>query len=148
MLEAQKTNTRKRTQEPLPTMAGLRLTRQRQEVYNILMEERDHPTASIVFSRVRKKMPAISLATVYNCLDALVKHRIVRQVNFEREPSRFCPNLVEHGHFCDSETGVIYDVTFKEGVQLHDVMNLPAGACVSEMEFALRGTIAPPAKKS
>lgn len=142
MIGMQKNKAKRKAQTALPTVAGLRLTRQRQEVYNVLMEKRDHPTANQVFTRVRNRIPSISLATVYNCLDALVKHRLVRQVNFDREPSRFCPNLVEHGHFSDMETGAIYDVIFKDGVSLDDVMELPVGACVSELEFTLRGTIA------
>ena len=144
MIGTSKNKAKKKPQGTLPTVAGLRLTKQRQEVYNVLMETRDHPTANVVFTRVRKKIPSISLATVYNCLDALVRHRLVRQVNFDREPSRFCPNLVEHGHFSDMETGTIYDVTFKSGISLADVMNLPPGACVNELEFTLRGTIAAP----
>jgi Fur family peroxide stress response transcriptional regulator len=52
-------------------------------------------------------MPEISMATVYNCLDALVKCGLVRQVTVERGASRFCPNMQEHCHFyCDSCEGV------------------------------------------
>ncbi len=132
---------KKRSQSVLPSVGGLRLTKQRQEVYNILMESRDHPTANVVYSRVRARIPSVSLATVYNCLEALVKHRLVRQVNFDREPSRFCPNLVEHGHFSDVNTGTIYDVTFKKGVVISDVMELPEGSSVKELEFTIRGVI-------
>lgn len=148
MIGIQKNKAKRKPQAALPTVAGLRLTRQRQEVYNVLMEKRDHPTANQVFTRVRERIPSISLATVYNCLDALVKHRLVRQVNFDREPSRFCPNLVEHGHFSDMETGAIYDITFKKGISLNDVMELPPGACVSELEFTLRGTVKMPASSN
>ena len=100
-----------RTASTLPVISGLRLTKQRQEVYQVLLEQRDHPTANEVYQRVRKKLPSISLATVYNCLEALVNHGLVNQVNFERSSSRFCPNLVEHGHFQDTRTGRIYDIT-------------------------------------
>lgn len=126
----------------LPQMAGLRLTRQRQEVYRALMKKRDHPTASELFVRVKDTLPTISLATVYNCLEALVEHRLVRQVNFEREPSRFCPNLVEHGHFMDESSGMIYDVVMKENICLEDFLSVPEGACVTAAEFTLKGVIA------
>lgn len=120
---------------------GLRMTRQRWEVYQLLMEQRDHPTANDVFVRVRPTLPNISLATVYNCLEALVQHGLIRQVNFDREPSRFCPNLAEHGHFHDSHTGAIHDVTFKAGTDLADVLDLPPGAVISEVEITLRGQL-------
>ena len=64
--------------------SGLRLTPQREHVYNVLIEERDHPTAEQVFLRAKKDMPDISMATVYNCLDALVRSGLVKQVNLDR----------------------------------------------------------------
>jgi Fur family peroxide stress response transcriptional regulator len=123
-------------------IAGLRMTRQRQEIYRILIERRDHPTANEVFMRAKDRLPNLSLATVYNCLEALVQHGIIRQVNFERESSRYCPNLSEHGHFHDASTGVIHDIDFKPGVSLTDVLELPEGAVVQDVEITLRGKIA------
>ena len=122
-------------------IAGLRMTRQRQEIYRILIEERNHPTANEVFMKAKDRLPNLSLATVYNCLDALVQHGIIRQVNFERESSRYCPNLREHGHFHDAETGVIHDVDFKPGANLTDLLNLPQGALIEDIEITLRGKI-------
>lgn len=123
-------------------IAGLRMTRQRQEIYRILIEHRDHPTANEVFMRAKDQLPNISLATVYNCLEALVQHGIIRQVNFERESSRYCPNLREHGHFHDAQTGVIHDVDFKPGFNLADILDLPPGIVVDDIEITLRGKLA------
>ena len=122
-------------------ISGLRMTRQRQEVYRILQQERNHPTANDVFMRVKDRLPNISLATVYNCLEALVEHGIIRQVNFERESSRYCPNLSDHGHFHDAATGVIHDVHFKPGIQLTDLLDLPPGALIEDIEITLRGKL-------
>lgn len=122
-------------------MEGLRMTRQRREVYRQIREHRDHPTAQDVFLRVKDQLPNISLATVYNCLEALVDHGLVRQVNFDREPSRFCPNLAEHGHFHDQRSGAIHDVTFKPGVHLADVLDLPPGTVITDVEITLRGEL-------
>ena len=120
-------------------IAGLRMTKQRQEIYRILLEQRDHPTANEVFMRAKDHLPNISLATVYNCLEALVQHGIIRQVNFERESSRYCPNLSEHGHFHDAVTGVIHDVDFKPGFELADILELPPGTLIEGIEITLRG---------
>ncbi len=89
---------------------GLRLTPQRQQVYDVLVQKRDHPTAEEVFIRAKRAMPEISHATVYNCLDALVKSGLARQVTVERGATRFCPNMTEHGHFHCRACGTIYDV--------------------------------------
>ncbi len=124
-------------------ISGLRMTPQRREVYRFLQQERNHPTANDVFIRVKDRLPNISLATVYNCLEALVQHGIIRQVNFDRESSRYCPNLSEHGHFHDEVTGVIHDVDFKPGINLADVLNLPPGAVIDDVEITLRGKVTP-----
>ena len=62
--------------------------------------------------RSKERMPSISLATVYNCLEVLVGHELVKQVNFDRSPTRYCPNLGPSKYFyvkrCDwSEVQVI-----------------------------------------
>src|SRR5580658_8062020 len=90
--------------------SGVRSTPQREVVYDVLLKKRDHPTADEVFARVKAEMPTISLATVYNCLEKLVQCNLVRQVNFERGPTRYCPNLQPHAHFHDEATGATYDI--------------------------------------
>jgi len=122
-------------------IGGLRMTKQRQEVYRVLMHEKDHPTANDVFMRVKDQLPHISLATVYNCLEALVQHNMIRQVNFERGPSRFCSNKMDHGHFHDRATGVIHDIHFKPGCSLADILDLPDGALINDIEITLRGQL-------
>jgi Fe2+ or Zn2+ uptake regulation protein len=120
-------------------LEGLRMTKQRREVLAVILAEPDHPTANDVFMRAQNRMPTISLATVYNCLEALVSHKIVRQVNLERESSRYCPNLTDHCHFQDEESGKIHDVVFKDGVKLEDILELPEGTKVSHLEISLKG---------
>ena len=128
--------------EELPSeLEGLRMTKQRREVLSVILAERDHPTANDVFTRSKERMPTISLATVYNCLEALVSHKLVKQVNFERESSRYCPNLSDHCHFQDEKTGTIHDVVFKKGVKLEDFLELPQGTEISHLELSLKGRI-------
>jgi len=122
-------------------LAGLRMTKQRREVYSVLLHDRNHPSANDVFRRVQEGMPTISLATVYNCLDALVEHELVNQVNFDREPSRFCVNLTPHVHFHDENTGVIHDITFKDDCRITDLLNLPKGTEVTDLELTIRGNL-------
>ncbi len=89
---------------------GFRFTPQREHVYSVLLKKRDHPTAEEVFIRAKHELPEISMATVYNCLDALVECGLARQVTLERGAARFCPNMQEHSHFyCDACEGV-FDV--------------------------------------
>lgn len=118
---------------------GLRLTRQRRHVYDALMAKRDHPTAVEVFMRVKEKMPTISLATVYNCLETLTKCGLVRHVNLDRKSSRYCPNLAEHGHFFCDECGAVFDVPVRDQMKLEETLELPPRAIVSQHSVSLRG---------
>jgi Fur family transcriptional regulator, peroxide stress response regulator len=119
--------------------SGLRNTPQRQLVYEVLLEKRDHPAAEEVFSRVRERQPSISLATVYNCLETLVACGLVKQVNHEREPSRYCPNLAPHAHFHDRRTGRVLDIELPVGVIEQVRAVLPPGYQAAEVEIAFHG---------
>jgi len=119
--------------------SGLRNTPQREIIYAILTEKRDHPTADEVYARVKAEMPTISLATVYNCLEALVQCSLVRQVNFERGPTRYCPNLLPHAHFHDEVTGSTYDIDLPAGVIEQLRAQLPPGYRASDVEITFRG---------
>jgi len=125
--------------------SGLRSTPQREVVYNVLLKKRDHPTADEVYARVRHELPTISLATVYNCLETLVQCDLVRSVNFERGPTRYCPNLRPHAHFHDERTGKTHDVDLPPAL-LDEVKSiLPAGYDASSVEIIFRGKATKPA---
>lgn len=123
--------------------SGLRATPQREVVYSTLLRRRDHPTAEEVFSRVKAEMPTISLATVYNCLETLVQCSLIRQVNHERGPTRYCPNLRPHAHFYDEQTGSTIDVDLPAPLleQLRAV--LPPGLNAAAVEITFRGKSQP-----
>ena len=126
---------------------GHRLTPQRREVYNVLLEDRNHPTATEVFLRAKKRVPSISLATVYNCLETLVECGLAKQVNVEREATRYCPNLSEHGHFVCDSCGIVSDIPVAKGGSLTQFLKVPTGFSVNHSEITLRGTC-PACKKT
>jgi Fur family peroxide stress response transcriptional regulator len=117
--------------------SGFRFTPQRQHVYDVLIEERDHPTAEEVFIRAKREMPDISMATVYNCLDALVRSGVARQVNVDRGATRFCPNMREHCHFYCDTCDKVFDIDLpNEGPA---GITLPKGFKVARFEIAIHG---------
>ena len=119
--------------------SGLRSTPQREVVYNVLRAKRDHPTADEVFARVKSDLPTISLATVYNCLETLVQCKLVRAVNFERGPTRYCPNLHPHAHFHDEATGATYDIDLPADVLAQVNAVLPTEYAAKSVEIIFRG---------
>ena len=119
--------------------AGLRSTRQREVVYHAILSKRDHPTADEIFVRVKSAMPSISLATVYNCLDTLVQCRLVKQVHLERESTRYCPNLSEHAHFHDDNTGEVFDVRLDQEILDKLASLLPQDFEPNSIDITFRG---------
>jgi Fur family transcriptional regulator, peroxide stress response regulator len=124
---------------------GFRFTPQRQHVYDVLMQKRNHPTAEEVFIRAKRAMPEISHATVYNCLDALVKCGLVRQVQLDRGATRFCPNMHEHCHFYCDACDMVFDVDLPAKMQ--PGVSLPKGFKAQRYEIAIHGTCQDCAKK-
>jgi Fur family transcriptional regulator, peroxide stress response regulator len=119
--------------------SGLRHTPQRQLVYEVLLQRRDHPSAEEVFARVREQQPSISLATVYNCLETLVACELVKAVNHEREPTRYCPNLAPHAHFHDRLSGRVLDIDLPADLVERVRAVLPTGYQAVEVEIAFHG---------
>ena len=118
---------------------GFRFTPQRREVFDALMARRDHPTAVEVFMRVKERMPSISLATVYNCLETLTECGLVKQVNLDREPSRYCPNREPHSHFFCTGCHAVADVPLRKPEQIEKTWVLPPNSVVTHHEVSLRG---------
>jgi Fur family peroxide stress response transcriptional regulator len=121
---------------------SIRQTEQRKAVFDALMARTDHPSAVEVFMRVKNRVPSISLATVYNCLETLTTTGLVRAVNHEREPSRYCANLQEHAHLFCSECGSVTDIPLHTPMPPEQIWNLPEGIRITDQEVSFRGQCA------
>ena len=129
---------RENLQESL-AKSGQKVTPQREAVFTVLLADRDHPTVDEVFNRAREVMPGLSLATVYNCLETFVGCGLVRQVNHERESTRYCPNLAPHAHFRDKETGQVHDIELPPEVMKSLRSILPPGFDSEVIEISFLG---------
>lgn len=118
---------------------GFRFTAQRREVYDALLARRDHPTAIEVFMRVKEKMPSISLGTVYNCLETLSACGLVKHVNLDRAPSRYCPNIEPHAHFFCDQCGTVLDVPLRKDSDFEKIWDVPPKTFVTHHEATFRG---------
>lgn len=121
--------------------ARLRMTRQRRVVIDVLIDSDDHPTAAQIYERAKGLMPGISLATIYNSLEALVDAKLVNHLHPDNGPARYCPNVVPHIHLMDDRSQRVIDVQLKPGLRPEDVFDLPEGVTVETMEAYLHGCI-------
>lgn len=91
-------------------MAIVRFTRQRQAVFSVVQQSRQHPDAAHIFEAVRQLVPSISLGTVYRSLEALVKEGHLLQIQQPGMPTRYDARLDNHAHFVCDCCGAVEDV--------------------------------------
>ncbi len=127
--------------------ADIRLTPHRREVFQVLAESTDHPTAADIFTRVKERSPHISLATVYNCLEHLSTSGLIKQVQVERSQSRYCANLHEHVHFHCESCGKVTDALPAADFNPTQFWQLPNGARITRTDLAMHGLCSECAKK-
>jgi Fur family transcriptional regulator, peroxide stress response regulator len=90
--------------------ARTRTTRQREEVFRALQGDHTHPFAHEIYRRVHKKLPRISLATVYRNLHSLVEGGKIRTLLLREQVARYDPETSEHDHFICERCGRIIDL--------------------------------------
>ncbi len=88
---------------------GLKVTHQRMEILKELVRAQEHPSAETVYVRVRRRIPAISLDTVYRTLKLLEEKGIISRVGSMRDRARFDANTDQHHHFICIECGRVGD---------------------------------------
>lgn len=104
--------------------AGVKLTHQRLEIFREVARSGDHPDATNVHKRVRKRMPTISLDTVYRTLWLLNDLGLVTTLGSAGERTRFDANLSPHHHFVCDHCGLTRDFYSEE----LDHLRLPESA--------------------
>ena len=88
--------------------AGLRLTRPRRLVLEMVRGTDAHPTAEAVHQVVRRRLPRVSLGTVYRNLRLFVDVGLLKELPGPH--ARFDGNLRDHHHFTCLACGRIADV--------------------------------------
>jgi Fur family peroxide stress response transcriptional regulator len=83
--------------------AGLKITHQRVEIFRELAFAQDHPSAETIHRRLKKKLPTISVDTVYRTLTTLEKHGLISKVQTVESQARFEVKDDHHHHLiCDN----------------------------------------------
>lgn len=89
---------------------GLKLTPQRMAIFKCLEGNITHPSAEDIYEIVKKEYPAMSLATVYNTLQALSAKGVLSELSLDSSRVRYDPNAEAHNHIVCTSCGRIVDV--------------------------------------
>ena len=90
-----------------------RMTTQRIKILEYLNSVSSHPNAEEIHSKVKKDMPAITLATVYRNLNLLSEEGKILKLKVRNE-YKFDAEVSEHQHFICENCGIIFDLFQKE----------------------------------
>jgi len=88
---------------------GYKVTPQRLAICEEVLSSREHPSAEMIFEKVSKKYPSLSLTTVYHTLDLLKELELVHELRFDNHSSRFDPNTSIHVNVICRRCGKIED---------------------------------------
>ncbi|MBX3577528.1 MAG: transcriptional repressor [Rhizobiaceae bacterium] len=90
--------------------AGIRVTRPRRVIIDILTETDDHPDAMEIFRRAVQVDKSISLSTVYRTMKLLEGFGAIHRHAFGSGPARFENAAGEHhDHLIDLDTGDVIE---------------------------------------
>jgi Fur family ferric uptake transcriptional regulator len=88
----------------------MRNTRQREVVLDAVRSTMEHPSADWVYRRARRRIPRISLGTVYRNLKQLAEAGVIREIHAGGESVRFDGNTGPHHHVRCVRCGRVNDL--------------------------------------
>jgi Fur family transcriptional regulator, peroxide stress response regulator len=100
---------------------GLKITPQRIAVFAELLEAKDHPSADVLYRRVRKTFTNISFDTVYRSLISFVELGLAKLVTTYDERKRFEARIQDHHHCICIKCQKIIDFYSEE----YDALQVP-----------------------
>ena len=119
------------------TERGIQPSAQRVAVADYVLYTTDHPSADLVWAKVKRSFPMLSRATVYNTLNLFTEKGLLRELVLAEGKVVFDPKLEPHHHFLDEETGEIVDVPWS-ALDVRRVHSLN-GFDVREYQVVMRG---------
>jgi len=99
---------------------ALRQSPQRNLVLEVVRSTMDHPTADWVHRQARRRLPSISLATVYRNLTRLSAEGLIREIHAGGHPARFDGNTGRHYHIRCLGCGRVNDLPMSVDTRIEE----------------------------
>ena len=108
--------------------AGLRITPQRTAICELLATSKEHPTASNIYDELKPHFPSMSLATVYNTLEALVKLGAVNTLGGAGDDAmHYDADMEPHANLACLSCNKIVDIHSEHVTQLDSEITATSG---------------------
>jgi Fur family iron response transcriptional regulator len=116
---------------------GIRPTRQRIRVAEVLLASAVHMTAEQLLATLRSEPGRVSKATVYNTLRLFVDHGLARQIHVDPDRCVYDSTMQPHHHFQNIETGEMIDIQPHE-LEFAKIPPLPPGTEIESVDVVIR----------
>lgn len=131
--------TRKADYERRLRRAGVRITRPRRVILDIVASTEDHPDAMEIFQRASAIDSGISLSTVYRTMKLLEGMGAIQRHAFEGGRARFEQAAGHHDHLIDLDTGDVIEFHSKRIEELQDEIARSLGYDIVHHRLELYG---------
>ncbi|MBN1624362.1 MAG: transcriptional repressor [Clostridia bacterium] len=87
-----------------------RYSQQREKILEFVKNTSIHPTADMVYEKLKREIPSISLGTVYRNLHMLAEQGLINKLSTGSGADRFDGDTGGHTHFKCDNCGKIFDI--------------------------------------
>lgn len=112
-------------------------TRQRLVIASVLFNRIQHFSADQVMDYLNNGRDHVSKATVYNTLGLFARKGLVREVIVDPTRVFYDPNISNHHHFYNVDTGELRDIEASE-LAIETLPELPAGTVADGVDVIIR----------
>lgn len=116
-----------------------RMTEQRKVILAELRSTESHPTADELYKRVRKRLPRISLGTVYRNLETLADKGTIRKLEVSGTQKRFDGRIDHHYHLRCSRCSRVEDAHIEPIAEIGELKGKLKGYTITDYRLEFVG---------
>ena len=120
--------------------SGLRPTKQRVQISKVLFNRENtfHFTIQDLFKMINNQLKEnISLATIYNTVDAFKKKGYLKEISINSDKSYFDTNVSNHHHFFNENTNELIDLDQRDIGKIEIKKKIP-GKKITSVEVLVK----------
>lgn len=118
---------------------GCKVTPQRLAVYDMLSHTTEHPTAEMIYQKVKEQYPTMSFATVYKSVEIFSKLGVIQVLNTGEDSFRYDAKTSEHPHIKCTKCGRVNDVSHLDARAVESLAENETGFKVNGHQFYFYG---------
>ena len=127
--------------------SGVKATHQRLEIFREVIRSGEHPDVESVYQGVRRRIPSVSLDTVYRTLWLFLEGGLIATLGSSQNRVRFDGNIRPHHHFICKKCSRVFDFASREFDELTAPSEVKAWGNVERTHVEFKGLCARCRKK-